>query len=478
MAAPFDLVSEAGKLVRFNTVTWSSNADCAVYVGSLMRKIGLEISYQENREAGALFMNVIGSAPATTRGGAGKGKGPLLMATHLDTVPAGDPALWTKSGRDPWKLTGRGDTLVGLGSADTKLDLLCKLMALGQVDLSKLKRQVLLVGTFGEESGMRGAARLCQGDLPRPAMALVGEPTDLCLVTRHKGFSVLEVIFKSRGLYRPSSDSWRYEAVFTGQAAHSSTPDLGKNALQQALAFLQDLRKRFGKVIVLSLEGGEAHNMIPASARLWFSLGDRPKTAFPARASRKIRPERVSAGWYSTLPWENGLWCLETLAAALAPLQKVRDKTFNPAHLTWNLTRMRESKEEWTLVADLRALPGQNLQRAVKGFEEKLWKKFGPPGDDWQFRLERDNPALETDEKGVLVKEARAALRKAKMPARLAAKAGCSEAGLYGRVGIPSIVFGPGRSVGNIHRPNEAVSLKQVRAAVRFYKAFLERTCF
>ena len=470
MAAPFDLIAEAKKLVRFNTVTWSSNAECAVYAASLMRKIGLEVSYQEDREGETLFMNVVGSA--------GKGKNPLLLATHLDTVPAGDPALWTRTGRDPWKLTVRGETLVGLGSADTKLDLLCKLMALGQVDLSKLKRPVFLVGTFGEESGMRGAARLCQGDLPRPAMALVGEPTDLSLVTRHKGFAVLEVTFKSRGLYRPDSESWVYEALLQGESSHSSTPHLGDNALRRALTLLEDLRKKFGKVMVLSWQGGEAHNMIPASSRLRFSLGDRPKAALPARVSQKIRPERIPSGWYSTLPWENALWCVETVGAALALLEKRRDKAFDPSQLTWNMTQLTESKEGWTLVFDLRPLPGQTLQRAVRSVEEKLWKRLGPPGADWQFRLERDNPALETDEKGTLVKEARAALRAAKIPVRLAAKSGCSEAGLYGRVGIPSVVFGPGRSVGNIHRPNESVPLKQIRAATRFYKAFLERTCY
>lgn len=467
--APFDFLAEAKKLIRFNTVTWSSNAECAVYAGSLMRRFGLEVSYQESRLDETLFMNVAGSS--------GSGKSPLLLTTHLDTVPAGDSALWTRTGRDPWKLTVKGQTLYGLGVADTKLDLLCKLTALGRMRLSKFKRPVLVVGTFGEESGLRGAACFCQGEFPRPAMALVGEPTHLSLVTRHKGFSVLEVIFKSRGLYRPQASHWVYEAIFRGQSAHSSTPELGDNALQQALAFLQDLRKRFGKVVVLSLEGGEAHNMIPASARLRFSLGDRPKTAFPARSSRKIRPERISAGWYSTLPWEEALWCVERIGAALLPLQKEREKGFDPSHLTWNLTRMTQPKEGWTLAFDLRPLPGQSLQKIVRSFEQTLWKRLGPPGAGWQFRQERDNPALEMDEKSPLVKQARAALKAAKIPVRLAAKSGCSEAGLYSRVGIPSVVFGPGRSAGNIHRPNECVSLRQIRSAIRFYKVFLERTC-
>jgi len=40
------------------------------------------------------------------------------------------------------------------------------------------------------------------------------------------------------------------------------------------------------------------------------------------------------------------------------------------------------------------------------------------------------------------------------------------------------VVIGPGRSKGNIHRPNESLSLIQLKSAIRFYQAFLERACF
>ena len=42
-AAPFDLIEEAKRLVRFNTVTWGSNADCAVHAAALMRKLGMQV---------------------------------------------------------------------------------------------------------------------------------------------------------------------------------------------------------------------------------------------------------------------------------------------------------------------------------------------------------------------------------------------------------------------------------------------------
>src|SRR6266849_518416 len=53
----------------------------------------------------------------------------LLLVTHLDTVDPGPPEFWTETGGNPFALTQKGHRLFGLGSADTKLDALCKLFA-------------------------------------------------------------------------------------------------------------------------------------------------------------------------------------------------------------------------------------------------------------------------------------------------------------------------------------------------------------
>lgn len=470
MAAPFDLISEAKRLIRFNTVTWNSNADCAVYAGSLLRKIGAEVSYQEGRSEGPLFMNVAGLL--------GRGKAaPLLLTTHLDTVDPGNPRLWKKTGGDPWKLVIRGDALYGLGVADTKLDFLCKLLAVGQIKPDSLKRPILLLGTFGEESGLRGAARFCQGEFPKPEMALVGEPSELSLVTRHKGLAVIEILFKSRGLHRPSAREWVYEVTFTGRPAHSSTPDLGVNAIEHSVEFLARMTPQVKKCAVLSWTGGTAHNIIPGSAMLRFSLGDRERMNLHSHGSQQVRAKRLEPGWYPTLPWADALWCLETMRDLLVSHEKLRDRDFQPPHLTWNTTFLQETKEGWSLVMDLRPLPGQRIERAVKSFESKLWKRLGAPGPSWQFHLERDNPALAVERDAPVVKQAASALRAARLPVKIVAKSGCSEAGLYSRVGIPSVVIGPGRSTGNIHQPNESMGLQQLKNAIRFYQVFIQKTC-
>jgi acetylornithine deacetylase/succinyl-diaminopimelate desuccinylase-like protein len=469
MNMPFDLLSEAQRLIRFNTVTTQSNTDCAVYLGSLMRQLGLQVAYQESRVGLTSFLNVIGTL--------GEGISPLLLVTHLDTVSASDPLLWTKTGRDPWKLTRKGNTLYGLGVADTKLDFICKLTALAKLSKVRLKRPVSLLGTFGEESGLRGAARFCQGDFPRPKMALVSEPTQLALVNRHKGLAVMEVIFRSRGLHRPSAAQWSYEMTFIGQASHSSTPKLGINALEASCKFLEETRKKHQKVAVLSWTGGSGHNIIPDKTVLRISLGDPPKCKFTSTARRKVKAQRLQPGWYPNLPWKEAIACIEMVRQQMRPLEKLKDSAFVPSTLTWNLTRLIENREGWGMTFDVRALPGQAIHPVLEHLEKQLWEKMGPPGTFWQFRIDRDNPGLDLPASHALVKSAQAALRSMRRPTRLATKVGCSEAGLLKQMGVPSLVFGPGLSTGNIHRPNEQVSIAQLKGAIKFYEKFLERTC-
>ncbi|HNC74525.1 MAG TPA: M20/M25/M40 family metallo-hydrolase, partial [Elusimicrobiota bacterium] len=51
----------------------------------------------------------------------------------------------------------------------------------------------------------------------------------------------------------------------------------------------------------------------------------------------------------------------------------------------------------------------------------------------------------------------------------------CTEAGLYSAWGVPAVVWGPGRSTGNVHRPDESIAERDLAKAVDFYEALLRR---
>ena len=466
-----NLLAEAKKLIRFNTVTTHSNAECAVYLGRLIQDAGFQVHYQEVREAGQLFMNVIG-----LRGPGGSA--PLLLAAHLDTVDPGDVALWTKTGKDPWKAVVHGDSLYGLGSADDKIDFLAKLAAAASVPSEVLKRPVMLLGTFGEERGLVGASKFCQGPWPRPAMAVVGEPTGLQLVTQHKGLLVGELALMRRGVYHTETAETAYEVEITGAAAHSSAPHLGENAVLRMLDLLRELSQRQNGLKVYSFDGGTAANIVPQRCVALVSAGSKARQALLARRRGVVvHPRRLPAGWHPTIPWAELLTYVQGLNELLASFGKTRDRAYRPPTLTSAVTRVSVIEGALTMLFDVRSLPRQDLNRIASRCEHLAWTLFGPPGDRWQFRRERQNPPLSASASSPVVHLMRRAMRAARIPARVAAKAGCSEAGWYQMVGIPAVVFGPGEAQGNIHQPNERNSLRQIRRAVAVYRAAIELAC-
>ncbi len=465
-----EFLDEAKRLVKFNTVTTQSNAECAVYVGQLLQRVGCRVQYQEYRDGGQVFLNVIGLL--------GEGSAPpLLLTSHLDTVDPGNPKLWTKTGGDPWHAVVRGDSIYGLGTADDKLDFLCKIMALSHIAPKTLKRPVMVLGTFGEERGLLGAVRFCQGSLPRPSMAIVGEPSNLRLVPQHKGLLVGELSLLRRGVYRTEGPEPAYELETTGMAAHSSTPHLGRNAVTQMLEALAPLTPPSGGLKVLAIEGGTAPNIIPARCTALVVLSPAARRLLTARRGVRLSPTRLPAGWHPTLPWADLVAYVKGLEGALAPYRKAKGRGFVPPTMTSTLTRVTVHEGALTLTFDVRALPGQALEKIARRCEQLAWDLFGPPGDRWQFRRERQNPALHVAPSAPVVTLMRSAMRAAHVPTTLVAKAGCSEAGWYQMVGIPSVVFGPGQAQGNIHQPNERNSLRQLRRAIAVYRQVIDRAC-
>ncbi|MBV8773580.1 MAG: M20/M25/M40 family metallo-hydrolase, partial [Deltaproteobacteria bacterium] len=76
-------------------------------------------------------------------------RAPLILNTHLDTVPPGDALAWTECPNGPFVATFAGDRIYGLGAADTKLDFIAKAFAV--IECGTPLRDVHLIATFGEE---------------------------------------------------------------------------------------------------------------------------------------------------------------------------------------------------------------------------------------------------------------------------------------------------------------------------------------
>ena len=191
----------------------------------------------------------------------GSGGDGLVLSGHTDTVPY-DASRWTE---DPFVLSEREEKLFGLGTADMKGFFAAALHASARFDPRQLRRPITLVATADEESTMAGARHLAELGESLGAYAIIGEPTGLRPIHKHKGILFVRLIVD-------------------GKSGHASQPDLGINAiegLQRAIAALQGWRERasarfvdddfevptptlnFGRV-----EGGDSFNRICAHCEL------------------------------------------------------------------------------------------------------------------------------------------------------------------------------------------------------------------
>ena len=188
----------------------------------------------------------------------------VLLSTHLDTVPPYIPPRTS------------GDLLHGRGACDAKGQLVCQLAAI--LDLvSAGQTDVAWLGVVGEETDSIGATAAVThfGDRCRSVRAVInGEPTDNMLATGQRG--ALQLRLRVHGV-----------------PAHSGTPELGRSAIWPLMEWLQRLRTlperqdaELGPEIwnLGLLRGGEAPNIVPATAEATLFVRALPGCDFAVRA--------------------------------------------------------------------------------------------------------------------------------------------------------------------------------------------------
>ena len=149
-----------------------------------------------------------------------------MLSGHTDTVPY-DAERWTD---DPFVLTERDGKLFGLGTADMKGFFAAALHAIARFEPSAFRSPITVLGTADEESTLDGARALAEARERLGRYAIIGEPTGLQPIRKHKGVFYVQVTLR-------------------GRAGHASNPALGVNAidgLQRVLPALQAWREEIG----------------------------------------------------------------------------------------------------------------------------------------------------------------------------------------------------------------------------------------
>lgn len=156
---------------------------------------------------------------AAVRKGTGGGRS-LILNGHTDTVPIGDPALWSRS--PSGEITA--ERIYGRGACDMKGGLATILAAFDALDACgvRLKGDVTVLATVGEEDGGLGAlSSVLRGY--RADAVVITEPTDLRLIPAHVGSLV-------------------FRLTITGRNAHAAMRDAGVSAFEKFVPIFQDLQ--------------------------------------------------------------------------------------------------------------------------------------------------------------------------------------------------------------------------------------------
>lgn len=232
-----------------------SNHVLIQYLAEHFANLGFEISIQPVPDTRNKF-NLIAKI--------GSGTGGLLLAGHSDTVPF-DEGKWNS---DPFTLLEQDNRLFGLGTCDMKGFFAFILEALRDIPLNKLQKPLYILASADEETSMAGARFFASQQWCKPDVAIIGEPTELKPIYKHKGHMAHSLNIK-------------------GQAGHSSAPAKGVNAIEityQAIGELLKLKQQLASRLDSSFDvpeatmnlghihGGDGENRICGHCQLNFDI--------------------------------------------------------------------------------------------------------------------------------------------------------------------------------------------------------------
>src|SRR6266700_843492 len=261
------------RLIAFDTVSRNSNLDLIAFAQSTLEQAGAKtrLTYDTAKTKA----NVFASLGPQRDGG-------YVLSGHTDVVPV-DGQDWSGN---PFAAEIRGECLYGRGAADMKGFIGVALALLPEFAALNLKRPLHFAFSFDEEVGCVGVRRLLE-DLNtaqiHPALAVIGEPTEMRVVAAHKAGAVIETLVR-------------------GREGHSSAPSRGANAVMMAGEFIASLAA-LGKELMTDTDehfeppfttiqanmvsGGTAVNVLARDARVMWeyrALPDQDAAAIVTRA--------------------------------------------------------------------------------------------------------------------------------------------------------------------------------------------------
>jgi acetylornithine deacetylase len=200
------------RLIGFDSVSDRSNLPVVDYVEDYLSELGVA-TWRAPNAAGdkAALMATIGPMVA----------GGVVLSGHTDVVPVeGQP--WSG---DPFRMREIEGRIYGRGACDMKGFDAIALAMVPYFQAAGLKRPIHILLSYDEETTCLGSLDLIARfgrETPRPALAIIGEPTMMAVADAHKGVAT-------------------FRTNVTRHQAHTAKPALGANAVAVACDIVSEI---------------------------------------------------------------------------------------------------------------------------------------------------------------------------------------------------------------------------------------------
>jgi acetylornithine deacetylase len=282
-------IDNLAKLVSFDTTSCHSNLELIDWVEAYLQPLGAILTRVPNDDG--TKTNLIASfGPVDQVGG-------IILSGHTDVVPV-DGQDWHT---DPWTLTEKNGKLYGRGTCDMKGFSACALALAPAMAKAKLSVPIHIALSYDEEIGCLGAHSLVErlnALYPGAAAVIIGEPSDMKVVSGQKGLA-------------------SYTVEIEGREAHSSQIQQGVSAIMEAIPLMAALHEMAADARLVAptdspfepsgtsitiglLEGGTAVNILARHCSFTFDIrfeaGDDPRNyADELRALVEATDARIKA---------------------------------------------------------------------------------------------------------------------------------------------------------------------------------------
>jgi len=202
------------QLVGFDSVSAKPTDEIVGYIESYLHRLGVPttLSYDDAQERANVFATI---GPQIDGG--------VVLNGHTDVVPVAGQNWAT----DPFTLTRKANRLYGRGAVDMKGFLACVLASVPFFQSLDLNKPIHIAFSYDEEIGGLGMPVLLNSFdalTYRPSIAIVGEPTNMQLITGHKG-------------------GYEMLTEIKGHDVHACNPTIGVNAISIACKLITKIEQ-------------------------------------------------------------------------------------------------------------------------------------------------------------------------------------------------------------------------------------------